>query len=58
MEYTDQFIQPESLAVMVENVNQRITLSDSLRLTAFNKTHQILNLVLKKSIVSVANDFL
>ena len=52
-----KFIQPDNLAVVREEGNNRIILPNKLRLTAFNIAHQSLHLGIDKSTIAVTKDF-
>ena len=52
-----KFLQPENLAVIVEENNNRIILPKALRLAAFNVAHQPLHLGIDKSITMIAQNY-
>ena len=52
-----EFLQPENLAVIVEENNNRIILPKELWLAAFNVAHQLLHLGIDKSTTIVAQDY-
>ena len=52
-----EFLQPENLAVVVEEGNHRIILPTDLRLAVFNVAHQRLHLGIEKSTILVAQDY-
>ena len=57
MKKTVEYLQPENLAVVVDENNKRVILPESLRLTAFNAALDRLHLVIDKTIEAIAKDY-
>ena len=57
MKKTVEYLQPENLAVVIDENNKRVILPESLRLTAFNVAHDRLHLGIDKTIESIAKDY-
>ena len=57
MKKTVEYLQPDNLAVVVDENNKRIILPESMRLTAFNVAHDRLHLGIDKTIESIAKDY-
>ena len=57
MKKTVEYLQPENLAVVVDENNKRIILPESLCLTAFNAAHDRLHLGIDKTIEAIAKDY-
>ena len=51
------YLQPENLAVVIDENNKRVILPESLRLTAFNVAHDRLHLGIDKTIEATAKDY-
>ena len=52
-----EYLEPEKLAVVIEEGNKRVILPEALRLRVFNMAHDRLHLGIEKTIEAIAKDY-